>query len=157
MQTFLPYKNFKKSAQCLDYRRLNKQILEAKQIYDVLTGRAKKRIKKDGSTYTAWENHPATNMWRGYEDALALYHNTFLGEWVARGYNNNRDYLEHCESPELPWWIGNSRLHQSHRSNLLRKDRKFYSRYWPWDGDDASYYWPGGKHADFGRGDGKRE
>jgi len=33
MQTFLPYADFKESAQCLDYRRLGKQRVEAKQIH----------------------------------------------------------------------------------------------------------------------------
>jgi len=37
MNTFLPYPDFVKSAQCLDYRRLGKQRVEAWQIYLALT------------------------------------------------------------------------------------------------------------------------
>jgi hypothetical protein len=36
MQTFLPYPDFQKSAQCLDYKRLGKQRCEAWQIYQIL-------------------------------------------------------------------------------------------------------------------------
>lgn len=80
MQTFLPYVNFYESAKCLDYRRLGKQRVQAKQIYDILTGNTKSK---------AWSNHPATKMWSGYEDALALYYNEIVVEWIARGYKNN--------------------------------------------------------------------
>ena len=36
MNTFLPYPSFTKSAKCLDYRRLDKQRIEAWQIYNTL-------------------------------------------------------------------------------------------------------------------------
>ena len=58
MQTFLPYKDFRKSLQCLDYRRLGKQRVEAMQIHNILTG------KNESS---AWVNHPAVKMWKGHE------------------------------------------------------------------------------------------
>lgn len=45
----------------LDRRRLNKQIIECKQILDALNG-AK-----------AWSNHPCVLQYRGYEDWLKLY------------------------------------------------------------------------------------
>lgn len=34
MQTFMPYPDFVKCSKILDYRRLNKQILESDQIID---------------------------------------------------------------------------------------------------------------------------
>jgi len=37
MQTFLPYQNFTKSAQCLDRQRLGKQRVEAWQILQAIT------------------------------------------------------------------------------------------------------------------------
>ena len=36
MQTFLPYPDFVKSALVLDYRRLGKQRVEARQILDII-------------------------------------------------------------------------------------------------------------------------
>ena len=56
MQTFLPYADFNKSAEVLDNRRLNKQILEGYQILKVL-GNPDPRA--------GWRNHPAVKMWRG--------------------------------------------------------------------------------------------
>ena len=63
MQTFLPYTDFIKGAKCLDYKRLGKQRIEAKTIYDILTGNAKSN---------AWKNHPATKMWEDYENSTEL-------------------------------------------------------------------------------------
>ena len=62
MQTFLPYQDFAKTAACLDYRRLGKQRIEAKQIYLALT------VKDYG-----WKQHPAVKMWAGYECLLLIY------------------------------------------------------------------------------------
>ncbi|MGY8879453.1 MAG: MSMEG_6728 family protein, partial [Dehalococcoidia bacterium] len=78
MQTFLPYPDFKTSAQCLDWRRLGKQRIEAMQILRAL----------ENHNY-GWQNHPAVNMWRGFEAMLAVYHNTIIEEWKTRGYRNS--------------------------------------------------------------------
>ena len=41
----------------------------------------------------------------------------------------------------LPDWVGDERLHKSHRSNLLRKDQEFYGQY-DWNEPiDLEYYW----------------
>ena len=65
MQTFLPYPDFKKSLQALDYRRLGKQRVEAYQII---------RVIKYGD---GWQHHPAAKMWRGHINALKLYCSTY--------------------------------------------------------------------------------
>ena len=49
------------TAQVLDKKRLNKQIIECQQILDALNG-AK-----------AWSNHPVVLQYRGYEKWLELY------------------------------------------------------------------------------------
>lgn len=76
MQTFLPYPDFKKSLQTLDYRRLGKQRIEAYQII--------RAIKYGGG----WSHHPAVKMWRGHINALKQYYNLSLDEWISRGYQN---------------------------------------------------------------------
>lgn len=43
---------------------------------------------------------------------------------------------------ELPPWFGLEEFHASHRSNLLRKDFAFYSRYGWIEEDSLPYYWP---------------
>jgi hypothetical protein len=48
MQTFLPYPNFKKSLQILDYRRLGKQRVEAYQIIRILKAASQSKVYRDG-------------------------------------------------------------------------------------------------------------
>lgn len=133
MQTFLPYADFNRTVKVLDYRRLGKQRVESYQILNVLLGRTDTK---------GWTNHPATRMWRGYEEALKLYQNTTIEEWRRRGYNNNMSYEVVDESKiVLPPWFGDDRVHASHRSNLLRKDFDFYSRFFD-EPDDMEYFWP---------------
>ena len=128
MQTFLPYEKFDNSARVLDYRRLGKQRVEAKQILDVLERR--KAIRKgDKNVKKGWLNHPAVLMWEGYEEALMLYSNAIIDEWLFRGYNNNLErYLVPKEIVKPPW-LGDLNFHASHRSNLLRKDSVYYSQF----------------------------
>ncbi len=132
MQTFLPYKDFVKTAQCLDYRRLGKQRVEATQIYKIVSGER---------TTGGWINHPAVLMWKGYVDALAFYQNIMIKEWIQRGYKNNMELLEWQSSFDLPPIVGDTDFHRSHQSNLLRKDAEFYSQY-KWNvTDDLPYIW----------------
>ena len=137
MQTFLPYKSFEKSAQVLDYKRLGKQRVEAMQIFNALTGVP----TKSGKAYTGWLNHPAVVMWKGYEEALLLYKNKMIEEWILRGYNNTMEMIGVSDDVTMPHWLGSNRLHASHRSNLLRKDYKFYSQYNWKESNDLEYYW----------------
>ena len=137
MQTFLPYKDFTLSAQCLDYRRLGKQRVEALQIFNALTGVP----TKSGREYKGWKNHPAVTMWQGYEEALLLYKNKMIEEWILRGYNNTMKHIVHIKDFKIPEWVGDERIHKSHRSNLLRKDFRFYSKYGWNEPTNIEYYW----------------
>jgi hypothetical protein len=143
MQTFLPYSNFQKSAQCLDYKRLGKQRVEAWQIYLVLTK------EKYG-----WKNHPIVKMWKGYEQALLYYGKCICIEWIKRGY---KDTLlikfekelekEYCEEDiedymyNKPFWLGNQKFHSAMRSNLLRKNKEWYSQFGWKEPDNLPYIW----------------
>ncbi|KXA95115.1 hypothetical protein AKJ65_02540 [candidate division MSBL1 archaeon SCGC-AAA259E19] len=130
MQTFLPYPSFQKSAEVLDFRRLGKQRSEALIILRAI------KIGND------WSNHPATKMWEGYERALKLYHDTVIKEWIKRGYENNMDLFNVKTSVDYPPWLGDERLHDSHKSNLLRKNPDYYSQF-NWEvPDDLDYFWP---------------
>ena len=120
MQTFLPHKSFKKSFKVLDYRRLGKQRVEAKQILNVLLERTDTK---------GWRNHPITKMWAGYESALQLYFNLCVQEWVRRGYNNNMEFAKITDDIVYPHWLGDKSFHSSHRANLLRKDLEYYSQF----------------------------
>jgi hypothetical protein len=141
MQTFLPYSDFANSVKCLDYKRLGKQRVEAMQTHNQITK------GKGGYPY-----HPVNKMWEGYPDALALYHNLCIDEWVARGYKNTMSYIRFSEyhiqnvwtigyEIDMPHWLGNEQLHASHRSNLLRKDYDFYKKYGWQEPTDLPYIW----------------
>ena len=130
MQTFLPYKSFEDSARCLDYRRLGKQRVEARQIYNA--------IKTKGG----WSNHPAIKMWTGYENALMEYSNVIIKEWVRRGFKNTMALVDVCGEVRNPSWLGDEVFHSAHRSNLLRKDFDYYSQF-KWNEPlDLPYVWP---------------
>tara|TARA_B100000745_G_scaffold288947_1_gene226741 strand:- start:92 stop:418 length:327 start_codon:yes stop_codon:yes gene_type:complete len=87
-----------------------------------------------------WKNHPIVIMWTPYVQALQLYTNTMINEWIKRGYNNNMKLYE-ISSIQFPHWLGNKELHSSHRSNLLRKDTEYYSQF-GWEEDsNLPYIW----------------
>jgi Pyrimidine dimer DNA glycosylase len=133
MQTFLPYPDLLQSVRVLDYRRLGKQRVETFQVLNILLDRTPTK---------GWRNHPVTRMWTGYEEALKLYQNFTIEEWVKRGYKNTMQFEElDYKRITLPNWFGNKELHRSHRSNLLRKDYEYYSQYFD-EPADLEYYWP---------------
>lgn len=133
MQTFLPYPSFQDSIKVLDYRRLGKQRVETFQVLNILLERTPTK---------GWRNHPVTRMWTGYEEALKLYQNYTIMEWIDRGYKNTMK-LEDVDHNNiiLPAWFGDDKLHKSHRSNLLRKDYEYYVQYFD-EPSDLEYYWP---------------
>ena len=132
MQTFLPYEDFKRSAEVLDDKRLGKQRVESMQIY-------KACVLDD----YGWKNHPATKMWVGYEYALLEYMNVMIQTWVERGFKNTMGIARFDTKIVMPPWLGDADLHASQRSNLLRKDKDFYSKYDWSESDDMPYYWCG--------------
>lgn len=123
----------------LDYRRLGKQRVETLQI-----------LKANLGLTRGWVNHPAAKMWKGYEFALAEYGLVVCSEWVSRGYRDGvREQILALmkefslrDLPLNPAWLGEDTLHDSHKSNLLRKDPVFYGQY-SWDvPPDLPYTWP---------------
>lgn len=142
MQTFLPYADFAKSAATLDYRRLGKQRVEAWQILNTLLNGSK----------TGWANHPAVLMWKGYEFALIEYGIAICLEWIynrnyrdtllAKFQNTLYDIIDECGPMILPPWVGDPAFHASHRSNLLRKDPVYYSKFKWTEPDNLEYVWP---------------
>lgn len=137
MQTFLPYPSFTRSARVLDYRRLGKQRIEAKQILKALSGEYPK----------AWRNHPVTKMWVGHEYQLCQYAIAMCQEWIRRGYVDNQlpwfqAQSKRYKNTKLPAWIGRRKFHAAHRSNLLRKNAEFYNRYCWKEPTTLDYEWP---------------
>jgi hypothetical protein len=132
MQTFVPYADFKRTAEILDYRRLGKQRVETFQILNILLDRTES---------SGWRNHPAVRMWRGFETALQHYQNTVIQEWINRGYKNNMSFENIDNEIIYPTWFGDDKVHRSHRSNLLRKNFEYYSEFFN-EPTDLEYHWP---------------
>lgn len=151
MQTFLPESDFNKTAKHLDRKRLIKQSVENLQILKSLAG----LYNKSG----AWKNHPAVKMWKGHEDWLFLYNESIIKEILMRGYKNNT-YIEFDKiyednflglESDKPWWLGDEKLHYSHKGRLFEKDPEkyyFYSDYSDYKQlgftccETCNYYWP---------------
>lgn len=143
MQTFLPWDDFTWSARCLDQQRLGKQRVETLQIMNTLFNGG-----------TAWSNHPAVLMWRGYERALLAYQQAICREWSSvRGFEDTcwdktrLIFLAAVPNPMAtplipPPWMGNVDFHISHQSNLLRKDEAHYRPHFPGIPMDLEYIWP---------------
>lgn len=117
VNTFLPFADFEKSAQVLDYRRLGKQRVEARQIINVL----------ENPDAKGWKNHPAVKMWRGHVPALKMYFNAMVTEWISRGYKNTMPLYDEVPYAAMPWWFGRAVFHGSHRAALMRKNTEFYT------------------------------
>ena len=143
MQTFLPYPDYEESAAVLDRQRLGKQRVENLQI-----------IKAIIDPSYGWQNHPAVNMWRGSLGSLLMYQNAICTEWTDRGYKDtclektkqliidahSLGIVIHFEPPK---WLGNTMLHMSHRSNLLRKYPEYYGSLFEEElTDTMEYVWP---------------
>ena len=157
MMTFLPYPSFVESADCLDWQyshnRLNNQINEAFVLAQYLLG------IRDEKHYR--HNPHVLNMWRGYELVLIDYTVCCLLTWERKKKHINQERHEKVISLQsiainngyklrIPPWLGNEKLHSSHRSALLGKLPEWYSQFgWSetpavWSKEKGwGYYYPG--------------
>jgi len=143
MQTFLPYQDFYKSADTLDNKRLGKQRVEGLQILNAIVHN------------TGWRHHPIVNMWRNHEDWLFEYIRVICNVWIEKGFKDTVKDKLFDQYPQFvklnpnnkPIWVGNQKIHISHRSNLYRKDPVFYNQFkkfpslpYTWYSDEKGYY-----------------
>jgi Pyrimidine dimer DNA glycosylase len=145
MQTFLPYPDFARSAEVLDVPRLGKQRVETLQVLRAL----------ELGDY-GWRSHPVVRMWQGRTPALVAYGLAVVRAWTRLGHADSTYELISEFAPEvetqaqadlagrglLPSWLGDERLHLSHRSALVRKDPAFYRPVFGDVPDDLPYHWP---------------
>jgi len=132
MQTFLPFADFEQCATVLDDKRLYKQIVECKQILNVLKGHPSR-----------WHNHPAILMWKGYEDALRYYQWCMFKEWALRRWKFNvASHYDDIGEVKFPEWLGTVKLHKSHQQALLAKDPDHYIEYFELEEQKIDYWWP---------------
>ncbi|MBK8246369.1 MAG: MSMEG_6728 family protein [Gemmatimonadetes bacterium] len=143
----------------LDDARLGKQRLETLQILRTLNG------DTDG-----YANHPAVQMWAGYEPALILYGLFVCHEWrIVRGRSDKLwgDFAQMAHecgmldvekrfnkegkvsavymdgtTPEDPPWLKDRWVLRSHRSNLMRKAPHIYGDKYDGTPENMPYLWP---------------
>jgi hypothetical protein len=154
MQTFLPSRTFNISAEMLDNKRLNKQILEGYQILNVLS---------NDDPHAGWRNHPAVKMWRGSEHFLYSYVLAMVAEANKRGIKtdknmenltNLRNRMKNLWGTNSPEWYHDElimrKITTTHRANLYVKDSEYYDRFsYAVEHSDnqpccekCKYYWP---------------
>ena len=160
IQTFLTHDKFLDVAKSLDNKRLNKQVIECKQIYASLTGMSEPYGKPSRET-NGWSNHPATRMWKGAEHFLCVYAIYMREEATRRNIRDNTEMLKFFEVRMnrhpfiIPSWWSNpehrNRIIFTHRCNLARKDWKHYFPQFPelkaLDVFTTDYFWPSTHNA----------
>lgn len=138
MQTFLPYLDFKKSAECLDMKRLGKQRVEVLILLKSLYHPEQSK---------GWKNHPCREMWRDTPQALVEYGLAICKEWINRGYKDTcydkiNAYNTNSPVHVMPSWLGREDIHLSHKSMLIQKYPEHYRPLWPDAPDNLEYVWP---------------
>lgn len=152
MQTFLNEPDFTEIAKSLDKKRLQKQLLEGRQIL-------KRLLIPTGG----WGNHPAVVQWKGYEVALVHYCEIIAIECKLRNIkvdvnlaviNELKDEFLLDKPLLMPsWWIDETEKHHviiTHRARLFQKNPSFYAHYEQYVEPaqtlkccpGCNYYWP---------------
>ncbi len=129
VNTFVLTNTPESTVKLLDYKRLGKQRVEAKQIIEIIEKSSKLHslLMKESNTKISWANHPIVAMWCNNLNGLKYYCNACIREWINRGYKNNMTLYSIQEKLEdLPWWFCNIQLQNSHRASLIRKDSIYY-------------------------------
>lgn len=131
MQVFLPYEDFYKSLSCLDPSRLGNQIY-----------RECKTLVNGG-----WKHHPVAKIWKDHMYMLCEY--ALIGLQVLRERGKPypkwevwfKEKQKEFKNTGLPSIIGRKDFHDSHKSKLLQKDYKYYSKF-GWEVPlDLEYVW----------------
>jgi hypothetical protein len=158
MQTFLSEYTFKASVQALDNDRLNKQLLEARQILKILV---------IDNPKAGWFNHPAVRQWDGYIPALFRYCKVTKDECKRRSikydvnwdvildlYEDWKDSVAQEEHRVVkPYWYRGWQADSvvtTHRARLHVKQPKWYKEYKPFVKPArelvccgrCNYFWP---------------
>ena len=68
-----------------------------------------------------------------------------ITEWMRRGYNNNMEIYD-VNNMVKPHWLGKEEFHSSHRANLLRKDKEYYSQFNWTENLELPYVWQDDKN-----------
>jgi hypothetical protein len=140
----LPYASFGQTAGCLDDQTLSEQIAQARKILLTLLFPPR----------TAEPNTRAINMWQNYEKHLCTHgialciqrqiRHEFEDDTMLDWFRSHLMILQDRPTVDPPW-LGDYRLHKSHRARLLAIDPDYYGQFgWsdsPQD-DTRNCWWP---------------
>lgn len=115
------------TAKALDRRRLNKQIIECRQILDAINGKTK-----------AWSNHPCTVQYRNHVEWLTAYelclksymHGNDVHALIANVYANMKRPNFHTQE-----YIDNM------KRRLYTKDHEHYKQFTHLGESYENWYW----------------
>lgn len=131
MQVFTPYPEPVKTADCLDSRRLNKQIIECRQILAAIEGESE-----------AWKNHPIVKQYKNYIPYLHAY----IMCLIAFKDNRLEDAIAHSDCAMLykPEFLTTEFCDQ-HKRRLYTKDKLFYAPFYKYGESQENWYFVDGK------------
>lgn len=144
MQVFVPYPSPFDCASMLDDRRLNKQIIECRQILKAIRGES-----------SAWANHPCVKMYRDHEQWLTHYmhilelyrsYRELLGndfDEAMMDYFLTRE-VETLANGITPPFLTDIFCNQ-HRRRLYTKDPQYYSLWADLGTSDENWYFVDGE------------
>jgi len=132
MQTFLHERDYTRAARHLDSRRLNKQIVECKQILGAIRGQ------------TAWSHHPIVRMWHDWPENLVAYAQCMCYEYKQR-YDHDHSLMlwfaaQYADNATKPPWLIEP-LIDSHQSALVYKRPTHYKLIYPTVASILDYLW----------------
>lgn len=118
------------TAKSLDSRRLNKQIIECKQILKAINGESK-----------AWANHPATLQYKNHINWLQYY--MWCLEAYKKGYMVTANYFNEVARDFTPKWHTDEYLTQMKR-RLYTKNNNYYLQWKELGESDINMYYVDG-------------
>ncbi len=139
MMVWLPYESFEESARSMDSRTLTIQRFDAFRLLSAIT--------KDAPT--GMRSTPCFLLWRDHPLWLASYGVAVSLEWERQANrpseltNRFRDHLASVTDLTEPYprWLGDSLLHLSHRSNMIRLSPEHYQALWPGVIEGLPLFW----------------
>ena len=130
MQIFIIGTPFE-TAQALDKRRLNKQIIECRQIMKAIKGESK-----------AWANHPCVKMYRGRMTWLYFYLSVLedyqQGRWMCAEYTSSAS--KDCTPP-----FQTQEYFDQIKRRLYTKDNNHYKQWAHLGESDVNWYYVDGE------------
>ena len=144
MQVFCPFSSPLETAKCLDPKRLNRQIQEAKVILNAIS-------RQNFGTGKGLFNHPIVKM----------YGNNFYYIWLERYYSCLLEYQKYIKTKDIfhlhcsedfsiicdkckPLFLTEEFCIQ-HRRRLYTKDKEYYKQFAEYGESEENWYCIGGE------------